>query len=216
VWPYYGCHRNILKQWRWHCADGTSSIIFAKCMSASAFEIGKDGGMVEYAPTTQLHCLPGEPFLYNFTTIAETIDGWKIDCSVVRSFDSGSWLEFTSPSCTQLQIGDSPLRTEACADLPLNPAMLTTMGSVTCSPCTVDMHGPIRSTVTGGTNVEHPHGTCVQCGVHSGRYSDVPGLADCKGCPAGSVAKVLACSQCGPGHFAADTAQLECDQREQR
>ena len=133
-----------------------------------------------------------------------------IDC-LLKSLNNGSLLEFTNPTCNQLQIGPSPLHTLACAGIPLQPNMLTTAGSVTCSPCDLGMHGPNGSTVTGGTNVQHPHGTCVQC--QAGRYSDVPGLAECKGCPAGSVTKdigSLTCTQCGPGRYAADKAQLEC------
>jgi hypothetical protein len=69
------------------------------------------------------------------STTPTRFDAWKIDCKSVQSMNNGTRVEYENPTCKQLQLGNSPLNTYQCAGLPLQPAMLSTSGTVSCSVC---------------------------------------------------------------------------------
>jgi hypothetical protein len=88
-----------------------------------------------YTAGTVLQCPAGEHILMHMSTTPTTFDAWKIDCGSVQSMNNGTQVEFENPTCKQLQLGNSPLNTYQCAGLPLQPAMLSTSGTISCSVC---------------------------------------------------------------------------------
>jgi hypothetical protein len=190
---------------------GKVSVEFHADAAASGITI-LSGSKLEYDPEAVLKCVAGEQMLYDMSTSPATFTDWKIDCGIVRSINNGTKVEYENPkACKQLQIGNSPLTTEECSGLPMQPAMLTTTGTITCSKCSSGMHAPIGSTVVGGNDPQHPKGTCILCGV--GKYTDTAGAAQCKSCPVGfftSTKGSLACGPCSPGRFASGEGQLSC------
>jgi hypothetical protein len=71
----------------------------------------------------------------NMSTTPTTFDAWKIDCNSVQSMDNGTRVEYENPTCKELQLGYSRLNSYVCAGLPLQPAMLSTSGTISCVPC---------------------------------------------------------------------------------
>jgi hypothetical protein len=104
--------------------------------AASGFAI-LSGGKLEYSrpPSVVLGCAGDKALLNNMSTEPVTFGEWKIDCSIVQSMDNGTRVEFENPTCKQMQRGNSPLTTYQCFGLPLQPAMLSTSGTVSCSVC---------------------------------------------------------------------------------
>jgi serine/threonine protein kinase len=187
----------------------TTSVVFRRDEAASGIAV-LSGGKLEYDALTRLSCPPGESMLYNISIFAGSSEDWKIDCTAVHAYDNGTRIEYVNPTCAQLQIGNSPLHTRGCTNMPMTPATVMTTGSVRCSKCSSGMHAPIGSTITGGDS-KHPKGACILC--DGGKYTDEAGSAQCKSCPVGSVTPTkgsLGCTPCSPGRFASREGQLSC------
>jgi hypothetical protein len=119
------------------------------------------GGKLEHGTNTQMRCAAGEELLYYVTTVPTAFSSWGIDCQEVRSNRAGG-SEFINPTCVQLQSDPtSPLYTSPCAGLPLLPAMVSSSGTISCSPCPNNQYSLDRGSKQGVDAVRNIK--CLEC-----------------------------------------------------
>jgi hypothetical protein len=128
--------------------DGTALGFHARA-GTSAIAI-QSGGKFEQGEGVVLQCRPGERLLDNVSTAAATFSDWGVDCDSLHAEDNGTRLEFSAPTCEQLQLGSSPLHTRPCDGLPMQPAMLSASGTVSCSPCPNNQYSLQGGMIRGG------------------------------------------------------------------
>jgi hypothetical protein len=151
--------------------SGTTTIDFIRDAAAAGIEV-LSGGQLEHGANTLMQCPAGEQMLYNVSTDSTTFNGWSIDCNQVRSLDNGSQINYVNPTCAQIQDGPSPLNTLVCGGMPILPSMLSSSGTISCSPCPNNQysldHGRKQGdgSVRGIRCLDCPYGaTCVQGGA---------------------------------------------------
>jgi hypothetical protein len=128
--------------------DGTK-LGFHGRAGTSAIAI-QSGSKFEHSTDAVLQCRPGERLLYNVSMTPATFSAWVINCDSVLAEDNGTRIEFAAPTCKQLQLGNSPLHTKQCINLPLHPAMLSASGTVSCSPCPNNQYSLEGGMMRGG------------------------------------------------------------------
>jgi hypothetical protein len=125
-----------------------------------------NGGRLEYDEGTKVQCAAGQQLEYNVTQQAESYVDWSIDCSMVRSDENGT-TKYMQPTCEQLRIQTKsasalgPLFTHECNYMPLQPEMLLTTGTVSCSRCAPSLYSLDVSSKRGSNE---PHAlACLAC-----------------------------------------------------
>jgi hypothetical protein len=128
--------------------DGTK-LGFRERAGISAIAI-QSGSKFEQGSDAALQCRSGERLLYDVSTAPATFSTWVINCDSVLAEANGTRLKFSAPTCKQLQLGNSPLHTKQCENLPLQPAMLSASGTISCSPCPNNQYSLEGGMMRGG------------------------------------------------------------------
>jgi predicted outer membrane repeat protein len=160
--------------------DGNSVVKFDTEKNKGPSVMVSQGGHIRFGPKSTLQCNQGEFFSQNLRQFAVGLGSqWQINCSAFLAFPNGSEpncgttfdLSFANPSCHQLCVNIENRRTcilslgtgsnPACANnLPLQPAMNISSGTLRCTPCPAGLYSLDTGMLVGGvlSNIE-----CIAC-----------------------------------------------------
>jgi hypothetical protein len=116
------------------------------------------GGDVQFSGGTCVQCSAGEQLRDAITFTTSSLSEWKIDCNTIIASKLSKGREqynftFTNPTCEQLGSPRGVLNGEVdmCLELPLQPPVNQSTGTISCTACTSGMYSVQVGRAVDGT-----------------------------------------------------------------